>query len=456
MLPMKSWGILLAVVLALLSVAQRSAEAQLLAGAAKRSIVPPFPTQMGGFTDRTDTYTGTHDDLFARALYLENQETRLMVIASDLMSVDADMTARIRANLEQATQVPASNIIVSCAHNHSAPSYYQLERQGESDPPLKKFLIDQFTAAGTAAYRNRVPARAGFRAGRLAGATLNRQQHNEEVIDPQVGVFKVEQLEGRKVIAILFNFTGHPVILGADNLLLSGEYPGAAARAVEELLGGVALFTQGACGDVTVHRSGDPFLEIERVGRTLAGEVIKTAGFIRGTADVPLAAASHTLELSPRTVPTVEETGQALERAEQALETARTNGTNKRIQRGLQQKLRLATANHRIAQKLADGSLQLPERLQAEVQVARAGDLVLVAIPGEIFVEYALELRSRIRQTFDRSMVLVGYANGYIGYIVTPRATQTGGYEASVARVGPEAGRLMTETALDLLTNLAE
>ena len=68
-------------------------------------------------------------------------------------------------------------------------------------------------------------------------------------------------------------------------------------------------------------------------------------------------------------------------------------------------------------------------------------------------VEYALELRERILQTYDRPMILVGYANHYLGYIVTPRAMQTGGYEAAVARVGPNAGRKMTETAMHLLSS---
>ena len=45
--------------------------------------------------------------------------------------------------------------------------------------------------------------------------TRNRQQKNEEVIDPQVGVLRVEELDGHKTIATLFNFTGHPVILGS-------------------------------------------------------------------------------------------------------------------------------------------------------------------------------------------------------------------------------------------------
>jgi len=86
----------------------------------------------------------------------------------------------------------------------------------------------------------------------------------------------------------------------------------------------------------------------------------------------------------------------------------------------------------------------------------RIGDVILASVPGEIFVEYALELRQRVAQERNQSLCLVGYANGYIGYIVTPRAQRTGGYEASIARVQPDAGRAMVETIMDLIHTLPQ
>jgi len=411
---------------------------------------------MGGFSDRTATFTGVHDDIFVRALVLDDGTAPLALIGSDLMAIDAAMVQSVRTEIEKATQIPAANIVVSSAHNHSAPSYYQLERRGETKLPLRDFLVEQFAEAAIEAYEKRVPARIGFRTGVLNGATRNRQQENEDVIDPQVGVLRVEELEGRKIISILFNFTGHPVILGSDNLLLSGEYPGAACRAIEKLMGGVAIFTQGACGDVTVHRRGDPFLEIERVGRLLAGEVVKTAEFIRGEETVSLAAASRVLALAPRTLPTVAEAQEAVESGRASLEQAEQRGAHPEIQRQLRKRNQLLSATLRQAKALKRGTLKHPETYEAEVQVLQVGDLIIVAVPGELFVEYALEMRARIRQMLGKEMILVGFANGYIGYIVTPRAMETGGYEASVARVGPSAGRRMTETAVALLGELTE
>ena len=78
------------------------------------------------------------------------------------------------------------------------------------------------------------------------------------------------------------------------------------------------------------------------------------------------------------------------------------------------------------------------------------------AIPGEIFVEYALELRSRIKQETGDAFCLAGYANGYLGYIVTPRAVETGGYEASITRLNALAGRILTETTMELVERLVQ
>ena len=433
-----------------------AAEAHLRAGAARKSIVPPFPTQMGGFTDRVKNFEGVHDELFARALVLDNGTTKLVFIGSDLMAIDAELVRLAREQITRTTGIPASHILICCTHNHSAPSYYQKTPMGQDDaePSLKKFLLKQFVSVAIEAERTMVPARAGFAAGSLEGVTRNRQQKND-VIDPQVGVLRVEERDGRKTIATLFNFTGHPVILGSTNLMLSGEYPGAASRAVEKLLGGVAIPTQGACGDITVNRNGDPFLEIERLGRTVAGEVIKTSGLIELRDDLALKAASKSLRLPARRWPSLEQAKSALEQGQAALEAARKQNAPAAVTGLLDDKNRVLKMAVLTAQKSASDPSKKETELEAEVQVVQVGNVMFGAIPGELFVEYALELRSRVKQDTGNSFCLVGYANGYLGYIVTPRAVETGGYEASVTRLDAQAGRTLTENVIELVHQLS-
>jgi neutral ceramidase len=361
-----------------------------------------------------------------------------------------------REQITRATGIPTSHILICCTHNHSAPSYYQKTPMGADDaePSLKKFLLKQFVSVAVEAERATVPARAGFAAGSLEGATRNRQQKND-VIDPQVGVLRVEERDGRKTIATLFNFTGHPVILGSTNLMLSGEYPGAAARTVEKVLGGVAIPTQGACGDITVNRNGDPFLEIERLGRTVGGEVIKTSGLITLREDLALKAASKSQRLPARHWPSLEQAKSALDQGQAALEAARKQNAPTAVTGLLDDKnrvLRMAVAK---AQRSAGDSSKKETELDAEVQVLQVGNVTFGVIPGELFVEYAIELRSRVKQDTGNSFCLVGYANGYVGYIVTPRAAETGGYEASVTRLDALAGRTLTASVMELVHQLS-
>ena len=430
-----------------------AADAELFAGAGKRSIVPPFPMHMGGFGDRLDSFTGVHDEIYARALFLDDGVTQVMIIGSGLMALDEELTANTRERISAATGIPPENILISCTHNHSAPSYYQYDTDREKTK-ARDFFVQQFAAAGIEAYRNRVPAEAGYRAGEIVGATRNRQQSNEVVIDTQLGVLRVEKKEGREIIAILFNFTGHPVILGSENLLLSGEYPGAACRTLESILGGVAIFTQGACGDVTVHRSGDPFLEVERLGRLIAGEVLKTAEFIRPVENVSLASAYETFELDRKELLPVAEAERIFSEAESAREEAKAAGAPRAILRQHENRVRMLSALLRQSRALEEGTLELTPTYKASVHIIQIGDLILVGVPGELFVEYALEMRQRTLQSTGKNLCVVGYANGYLGYIVTPRAMETGGYEAGVARVNQEAGRILTEKALRIINRL--
>ena len=156
--------------------------------------------------------------------------------------------------------------------------------------------------------------------------TRNRQQGNETAIDPEVGVLKVVRKGTNETIAVLFNFTGHPVILSSENLLLSCEYPGKAAETAENALGGVALFSQGACGDITVNRSGSTFSEVTRLGRILGGEVLKTAEQVQPKEDTAIWSEYRPLEVEGRAIPSVADAQAAVERAQQAFDAAKAAG----------------------------------------------------------------------------------------------------------------------------------
>ncbi len=82
----------------------------------------------------------------------------------------------------------------------------------------------------------------------------------------------------------------------------------------------------------------------------------------------------------------------------------------------------------------------------------RVGDVAIATNPGELFVEFGLEIKEK--SPFKHTFV-VELANGYAGYIPTQQAFQEGGYEplhtvhSSHLRV--DAGDIMVEETLNLL-----
>jgi len=121
--------------------------------------------------------------------------------------------------------------------------------------------------------------------------------------------------------------------------------------------------------------------------------------------------------------------------------------------------------------QLLDGAVEWAERVVAlseadasgatvpyEVQAVRIGDFAIVALDGEVFVEYALALRQDSPFAWT---AVAAYSNGNVGYVPTAAAFGRGGYEVDTAiryygtlRLLPDCERLILETARTLLHRL--
>jgi neutral/alkaline ceramidase-like enzyme len=427
----------------------------LTAGAAKCSIVPPFPTHMGGFHDRKETFKGVSTPIYARALVCDNGQTRLTVVTMDVCYILGDMVDVIRKMVEEQVGIPGENVMICATHSHSGPSEFPLGSLDERQR-LQEFLVTQIVKAITQASGNLQPAKLGFAYGELQGITRNRQQKNLTVVDPQVGVLRVQEANSREIIATLINFTGHPVIVGGKNLLLSSEYPGQAQQTVEDVLGGVAMFTQGACGDVTMQRSGPELEEVKRIGHVVAGEVIKTAETIRVSNEATLLSKLQSVELVVRDHPSVSDTEAALAAAQKALAEAKAAFAPAEQLSRLKKAEDDAAMNVQLAAYLEQRTSAHGIEDRGCTHVMQIGPLVIVGIPGELFVEFALEMKQRTRQEKDRPLIVAGYANDYLGYIITPRAEYTGGYEQAVSLVNEHAGRALTEASMRLVNEFVK
>ena len=86
----------------------------------------------------------------------------------------------------------------------------------------------------------------------------------------------------------------------------------------------------------------------------------------------------------------------------------------------------------------------------AEIQIFRIGEVEIVALPGEIFVEYGLEIK---KKSHSNQCLIFGNSNSYIGYVPLKESFEQGAYETRFAlssRLVPEAGQMIVKTVNSL------
>ena len=97
---------------------------------------------------------------------------------------------------------------------------------------------------------------------------------------------------------------------------------------------------------------------------------------------------------------------------------------------------------------------KMPVDLEVPVQSLCVNDLGIVGLHGEVFVEIGLDTKER--SPFPQTMV-VGLANGTVGYIATDKALDEGSYETRLCRHvrSPKGtGKLWADTAVADLAEL--
>lgn len=62
-----------------------------LGGFSKITITPLASTVMAGYLDREGPAIRKHDDLYARALFLEVNDNRILLISLDILGIDKEL-----------------------------------------------------------------------------------------------------------------------------------------------------------------------------------------------------------------------------------------------------------------------------------------------------------------------------------------------------------------------------
>jgi Neutral/alkaline non-lysosomal ceramidase, N-terminal len=426
------------------------------AGFSKVCISPPAGAPLAGFAARQGVAEGIHDDLFARALVISNDDATIAFISVDVLALPAHFVERVRPAINERAGIRPEAVMIASTHTHAGP--VTITTFFNPDESLNAAYMDRLAEAivesVAAAWRERFPARVGVGAGHVTGIGVNRRTPDKLPVDEEVGIIKVEDAAGR-TRAVLINHACHPTVLGPDNLLVTGDFPAFAIEKIEAALdpGGFAMFTNGTQGNISVGHSselsaigvvtpGRTFGRAAELGHRLGDAALAALRQIETVRNPALGAISLLTDLPLKTLPAMEEAERALREADQRLSSLPGNqAAEEEINRAKSERLYAS-----ITRFYAKETSALNGHLPVELQGLRIGDAAFIAVPAEVFVEIGLQIKARAPY---RSFI-VGIANGYIGYLTTRAAHAVGGYEVVSSKVAPEAEDVLIEKMLEL------
>ncbi len=457
----------------------------LRAGTARVDITPTWPVMQGGFGQRTSPSDGVLDAVFAKALWLENDDTTVLLITVDLIAMPAQICDPVVERLVAATELAPHQILLCASHTHSGPLPF-----GAAGAPgvaqYSAFLIERLVEVGFDAGCDLTACSVGSGTGEVDVLFNRRTRGEPNLVDRRVPVFVVRDEVDDDVLAVVFGTGCHPVALGWENQLISGDFPGAAQRFVEErFVGSTALFVNTTEANVIPVTSpnldaldprgyrGGSVDDAEWIGRAIADEVIRVVPDVVMTPFAQLGSARRVMRFQPNNAAfDLDSAQRRLDGATAVLTAALGDDFADRADGHLwalasrhvvehdcseheMRRIMIACCEHLgLSARIARGRELAP--VDVPIQVVRLHDLELLALPGEPLVEVGVAWSARANG--DRAFV-IGLANAHHRYLPLlehfTRDDASLHYDTVTAGLEPSAVDQMLDEAATLLPLLS-
>jgi neutral ceramidase len=450
---------------------------QLLAGAARIRLDPPLGLAMAGYGNRVGRAAGVHDELAAQAIVLSDGACKVAIAGVDVLALGQRIADDIRERVAAKSDIDADAVMVCATHTHSGPAFNIFATPRAEAKPVdgrslewERALPEKIASAIIRANENLEPASlraasAPFMLGtnrrlmRPSGQIQLAANYNG-VADGETEVIGVFDRSSNP-IAFVLNYPCHGVVLCEDNLHYSRDWPGFAMDEIERAAsidGGksaISIFLQGATGNIDPRSRGN-FAVAEDNGRAMGHAAFNEIRIAEPLTDVRISSRRLALKLKLKNL------DDSLKSARDCAAQTEASLNNHRGGDGYQLKRLRDHHAQSLAALAALESLEEQHRRDRRVNMARRelstslmiftiGNLAIVGIPGEPFVELGLTLKRS--PNFAHTFV-VGYCNDLIGYIPTRAAYDEGGYEVDTARIAAGSAEEIVDAALSTLAEM--
>jgi len=223
---------------------------------------------MAGFQSNKPA-KGVHDDLWARAMALDDGHTRMVWVVLDAIGFFADDVVDVRKALPASLGV--DYLIISATHTHSAPDLLGIYGPTMFKSGVKTHYLDdvkrQIMAATEAAVKNLRPARFRFAEDREGAAAMIADTRKPIVVNPTLNIMQAIDQETEETLGTLVLWDNHPETIWSDNSMITSDFPHYLREGIEKGiwhddtlvmpgLGGVAIFATGNIGGLMTTHPG--------------------------------------------------------------------------------------------------------------------------------------------------------------------------------------------------------
>ena len=423
----------------------------LRAGATKVDITPNLSHNLAGWIDVRPA-TRQASPIMAHVLALAAEQMKVLLVTCDLVSMGEDLRKRLEDAIQKRCSVPPNHLFILPAHNHYGPSvsgsYADSAERTAQEMIYTEMLIEKCTTAARTVLDHLQPARLCVSYGEETmycrnsrfwrkDGTINWVGNRDKdfaresgAFDPQVGVLHILDEQDHS-IATLYNLACHANAAEENGFTaISWDWPGYASLAIENALGGEALFLIGACGNVHPIREGIA----REMGEEIGSVVIETAKERQAIVSTPLEVWQKEISIPARNFRSFDP-----RQIEMICAQLWDDATRLKVQ----------NIFIRVLEDLKGKNLPDHVRL---LRTLVLGDLAIVFIPGELFAELGMELKKR--SPFAHTFVVEALSES-LGYIPTRQAYEEGGYQPAVGtRIAPGGGELIVEHSLALLQEI--
>ena len=236
-------------------------------GTTQTIINAPFPVKQSGHIQQVTELTEYHDDLHARLLYLENQDTAWLHISVDTIEFKLYVQETLEKELRNILH-PELHVTVSGTHSH-----YCCDPFNEN---YIEFLLKTIVeAASSMEIKEMGDLTISYSTCPFEGVGTSRiSNHVAESV--QVDLFQIKK-DGTSLADIVVHNV-HPTVLYATTPYFSAEYPGYLLKCMNEAEPDVFhTFMNGPAGDISTRftRKCQTYESVELLGRNLYEKVME-------------------------------------------------------------------------------------------------------------------------------------------------------------------------------------